>query len=252
MRRTSHLCDGSANACVQLFVCAQGFCYFWGMAIRTIVVLCADCDTGYRLVRLAVKAGLQVIAAIRPYTEAERYIRMGADVIKIDPLKPADYDKLYAGLDPQELGVACILGGTPRLNSQGNMNAIDAAARAGVSRFLLQTSIGCGDSADAVDEIVKVFTGKALTAKTWAERHLQATALDWTIIRAGGVFRRNFKGGGILLESRTVSGHINPEELGDVILQALLSRKTSHRILAALDADEAHEIDGTPVVAAEI
>jgi len=222
------------------------------MSARTILVLCADCDTGYRLVQLGVRSEHQVIAAIRPWTDGSRYERMGAEVVKVDPTRPQDVTALFANLNPQGLNVACVLGGTPKINSQGNINAINAAARFGVSRFLLQTSIGCGDSAEAVDEFVKVFVGKALTAKNWAERHLQTTDLDWTIIRAGGVFRRTFTGGGILLESRTVSGYINADELGDVIFQALLSAKTRHKILAAVDADEVHEIDGVPVVAAEI
>jgi len=222
------------------------------MGTRTILVLCADCDTGYRLVQLGVRSEHHVVAAIRPYTDGSRYERMGADVVKVNPTRQQDVAAMFANLNTQGLHVACILGGTPQLNSQGNINAINAAAECGVSRFLLQTSIGCGDSADAVDELIKAFAGKALTAKTWAERHLQAIDMDWTIIRAGGIFRRNFNGGGILLESRTVSGQINSEELGDVIFRALLSPKTKHKILAAVDADEAYEISGVPVVAAEI
>ena len=222
------------------------------MSARTILVLCADCDTGYRLVQLGVKSEHHVIAAVRPWTDAARYERMGAEAVKVDPSRPEEVMALFANLKPERLNIACVLGGTPMLNSQGNINAINAAVRFGCRRFLLQTSIGCGDSIDAVDEFVKLFVGKALTAKNWAERHLQATDLDWTIVRAGGIFRRNYTGGGILLESQTVSGYINAEELGDVILQALLSSTTRHKILAAVDADEAHEAEGVPVVAAEI
>jgi uncharacterized protein YbjT (DUF2867 family) len=218
----------------------------------TILVLCADCDTGYRLVQLALQSDHHVVAAIRHYTDGSRYERMGADVIKVDPTRQQDVAAMFANMNPQGVAITCVLGGTPQLNSQGNINVINAAEEIGIRRFLLVTSIGCGDSADAVDEIVKAFAGKALTAKTWAERQLQSTDMDWTIIRAGSIFRRNFNGGGILLESRTVSGLINADELGDVVFQALLSPRTKKKILAAVDADEAYEISGVPVVAAEI
>lgn len=222
------------------------------MNIRTILVICADCDVGFRLVQLAGRSEYNVIAAIRPYTEAARYERLGAETVLLDPSSKQEIKALFANLNPDGLAVACVLGGTPHLNSQGNINVIQAAEEIGVRRFMLQTSIGCGDSADAVDEFVRAFVGKALTAKTWAERVLQATELDWTIIRAGGVMRRQFKGGAILLESKTVSGHINPNDLADVMFDALISAKTNRRILAAVDAEEAYEASGEPVVAVEI
>jgi hypothetical protein len=76
--------------------------------------------------------------------------------------------------------------------------------------------------------------------------------MDWTIVRAGGLLRRNFKGGAILLDSTTVSGHINPTDLGDAVYKALISSKTVGRTLAAVDAEQAIDSNGDPLVAVEL
>ena len=102
------------------------------------------------------------------------------------------------------------------------------------------------------DAFVRAFVGKSLTAKTWAERSLKNTDMDWTIVRAGGLLRRNFKGGAILLDSRSVSGHINPTDLGDAVYQALISPKTIGRTLAAVDAEQAYDSKGEPLIAADL
>ena len=222
------------------------------MDARTILVICADTDTGYRVVQLARRAELNVIAVIRPTTDPGMYERLGAEVLRADPTNRTQVATVFSNLNPDGLAVTAIIGGSPLMNSAGNMNVVKVADEIGVRRFLLVTSIGCGDSADAVDDFVKAFVGKALTAKTWAERALRTTAMDWTIVRAGGLLRRNFKGGPVLLDSNTVSGHINPTDLGDAVYKALLSDKTVGRTLAAVDAEQAIDSNGDPLIAVEL
>ena len=222
------------------------------MEIRSVLVICADSDTGYRIVQLARREKLNVIAVIRPKTDPGMYERLGAEVRRADPTKRADVAAIFANLNLEHLAVATIVGGSPSMNSEGNINVINVANEVGVKRFLLVTSIGCGDSSVAVDDFVRAFVGKALTAKSWAERALQRTHMEWTIIRSGGLLRRNFKGGAILLDSNTVSGHINPTDLGDGVYKALVSEKTIGRVLAAVDAEQAIDSSGEPLVAVEL
>ena len=222
------------------------------MDISTLVIICADGDTGYRLTQLARRAEIGVIAVIHRWADPAPYERMGAEIAIGDAADRDSVAAIFAGRATQGLGVACMVGGTPVLNSQGNINVIDAAVDAGIRRFLMVTSIGCGDSAEAVDPFVKAFVGKALRAKTWAEKHLQASDLEWTIIRAGAMMRRPFKGGPILVESPHVTGYINPTDLGDALFQALQSSITMGRVLAAVDADKAIDTKGAPLVVADL
>ena len=146
-----------------------------------------------------------------------------------------------------------LLRGTSQLNSQGNINVIDAAEHAGIKRFVMVTSIGCGDSANAVDEFVRTFIGKALRAKDWAEKQLQATDMDWTIVRPGGMIRRRSTGGApILVDSPNVTGYLDPSDLGDILFQVLESPRTIRRALTAVNADNAVDVKGEPLVVADL
>ncbi|MEO8225381.1 MAG: NAD(P)H-binding protein, partial [Gammaproteobacteria bacterium] len=113
----------------------------------TLVVFGAESDTGYRLVQLARRDGRLVLGVIGRERDRALVERLGASVLVADPGRREDVDAVFSGRDAGRLEVVCFIGGTPQLNSQGNINVIDAAHEAGVRRFVLTTSIGCGDSA---------------------------------------------------------------------------------------------------------
>ena len=218
----------------------------------TVVIFCADGDTGYRLSRLLRHANVDVVGVVRQRADRTLLEKMQVDVVTADPTDRKSVEAVFERYPDRVLCVVCMLGGTPQLNSQGNIHVIDAAARYGARRFVLLTSIGCGDSAAAVDPFVEAFAGKALRAKNWAETHVKNSGLEWTIIRPGGMMRRPFKGGAMLLDSRNITGYINPTDLGDAIFSVLLSAKTAGRTLTAVDADQAIDIKGEPLVAADL
>lgn len=222
------------------------------MDVSALLIFCADSETGYRLTQLGTRAGLGVIAVIRRRADPAALKDLGPRIVVADPLDRAEVTGIFADVDPQGLAVVCLLGGNTKLNTQGNINVIDAAEDAGIRRFLIVTSIGCGDSADAVDDFVKAIIGKALRAKDWAELHLKATGMDWTIIRPGGPTHRAINGDPILVDSPHVTGHISPWDLGDVIFRALESPRTIRRALTAVNAGEAFDIKGKPLVAADL
>ncbi len=222
------------------------------MSYSTVVIFGGDTDTGYRLTRRALAAGLRVLSVIIGPRDLDYINRAGADTIRCDPTDRAAVDRVFAGREGADLAVVCILGGTPQLNTQGNINVIDAAVAAGVSRFVLTTSIGCGDSSVALDPLVKAIAGRAIRAKEWAENRLRSTNLEWTIVRAGGTTRRPGTGAGILTDSTCVTGYISLTDLGDMLMLALASPRTVHRPLAAVGSGRAFIPDGAPLVPAEV
>jgi nucleoside-diphosphate-sugar epimerase len=218
----------------------------------TLVVFGADSDTGYRLVQLARRDGRSILGVIERERDRGMLERIGSEVRLADPSRREEADAVFAGLDATRLEVVCFIGGTPQLNSQGNINVIDAAHAAGVPRFVLTTSIGCGDSAVVLDPFVKAFAGKSIRAKDWAEKQLRATGMAWTIVRSGGMTMRPGKGGPILVESPFVVGYINRTDLGDVVYQALTSPKSVGRVFAAVDRGKAMDIHGDPLIPADL
>lgn len=217
------------------------------MEYSTIVIFGGDTDTGYRLTRKAIGAGFRVVSVIIGPRDLDYIRRAGAESVRCNPADRAAVEAVFAGRAGSDLAVVCILGGSPQLNTQGNINVIDAAAAAGVRRLVLTTSIGCGESAAALDPLVKAIIGRAIRAKEWAENHLRSTGLDWTIVRAGGVTRRPGTGTAILTESVNVTGYISLTDLGDMLLLALTSPRTVHRAVAAVDRSRAYNLDGAPL-----
>jgi nucleoside-diphosphate-sugar epimerase len=222
------------------------------MAPSTIVVFGAESDTGYRLVQLARRDDRVVLGVVRRERDIPVLERMGALHGVADPTDREQVDAVFAGLAGSEVSVVCFIGGTPQLNSQGNINVIDAAQAAGVRRFVLTTSIGCGDSAVVLDPFVKAFAGKSIRAKNWAEKRLLASGMDWSIVRSGGMTMRPGKGGPILVDSPHVVGYINRTDLGDVVYRVLCSAAAIRRVFAAVDRGKAMNINGDPLVPVEL
>lgn len=217
-----------------------------------LVVFGAESDTGYRLVQLALRNGWAVLAVVQRESDRNTLECLGAEVAVANPTNRADVDAVFKGREATHLVVVCFIGGTPQLNSQGNINVIDAAQSAGVPRFLLTTSIGCGDSAVVLDPFVKAFAGKSIRAKNWAEMQLRATTMAWTIVRSGGMTMRPGKGGPIVVESPHVVGYINRTDLGDVVYQVLTSPKSVGRVFAAVDRARAMNLNGDPIIPADL
>ncbi len=222
------------------------------MSYDTVLVFGGDTDPGLRLTQRTVAAGYKVLSLLRGPREVDYITRAGATSMLCDMTDRAAVARAFAGRDGAACAVVAILGGSPQMNTQGNINVIDAAVAAGVRRFVLTSSIGCGDSAAAVDPFVKAIAGRALRAKEWAENRLRGTDLDWTIVRAGGTTRRPGTGTAILTASNTVSGYISLTDLGEMLFLALQSPRAIHQALAAVDSARAVNIDGSPLAPAEL
>eukprot|EP00560_Eucampia_antarctica_P002444 CAMPEP_0197836344 /NCGR_PEP_ID=MMETSP1437-20131217/28638_1 /TAXON_ID=49252 ORGANISM="Eucampia antarctica, Strain CCMP1452" /NCGR_SAMPLE_ID=MMETSP1437 /ASSEMBLY_ACC=CAM_ASM_001096 /LENGTH=277 /DNA_ID=CAMNT_0043442447 /DNA_START=48 /DNA_END=881 /DNA_ORIENTATION=+ len=120
---------------------------------------------------------------------------------------------------------------------EGNNNVIEAAGILGVTRVILVTSIGCGDSKDAAPPAVFESLKDVLGAKERAERILQRyyTNMNWTIIRPGGLKTEPMTGTAILTEDKTAIGSIHREDLANLVVKALSSPNTEKKVLSAFD-----------------
>ena len=75
-----------------------------------------------------------------------------------------------------------------RSDALGNINIIAATKAANPqARFVLITSMGCGEQWDMMSEPFKQALGEAVRAKTEAEIYLKQSGLNWTILRPCGL-----------------------------------------------------------------
>ncbi|GLI62108.1 hypothetical protein VaNZ11_004691, partial [Volvox africanus] len=167
--------------------------------------------------------------------------KMMAFVPKGDALNKDDVQRVFDGIEEVD-AVVCTLGGTvadPRVDSEGNINVIDAAIKKGVKKFILVTSVGCGDSKDAPGERVYNILKPVLMEKDKAEEHLKAAGaagkLTYVIIRPGGLVSEPATGNAIVTEDNTVSGMIHREDVAALVVKALFSKKADNKVLTAID-----------------
>ncbi|KAG2495215.1 hypothetical protein HYH03_006821 [Edaphochlamys debaryana] len=180
--------------------------------------------------------------------------KMMAFCPKGDALNKDDVQKVMDGIEEVD-AVVCTLGGSvadPRVDSEGNINIIDAAIKKGAKKFVLVTSVGCGSSKDAPGEKVYNVLKPVLVEKDKAEAHLQAAGaagkIKWTIVRPGGLVSEPRTGKAILTEDASASGMIHREDVAELVIKALLSDKANSKILTAIDPSKVPGTERTPFV----
>jgi uncharacterized protein YbjT (DUF2867 family) len=122
------------------------------------------------------------------------------------------------------------------VDSVGNINAIDAAKAAGVTRFVLVTSIGAGDSRAAAPAPMLKALGTVLVEKEKAERHLIDSGLQWTIIRPGFLNDKPRDAQGTLTQNTSMLGAISRAEVARLVAESLGNEATFGKIYSAIEA----------------
>ena len=154
-----------------------------------ILVIGAAGGTGDELVKQAEALGHEVTALVH-HTEKYHPIP-GVRVVEGDVLNPATLEKVVPGQD----AVFDALGGsTPwketSMESDAARNVIAAMKSYGVTRLLVVSAIGVGGTKDLVPGwyeklIMPTFLRGAMKDKEAMEPEVEASGLDWTLVRPG-------------------------------------------------------------------
>ena len=152
-----------------------------------ILVAGATGITGKLIVDRLCQLGMSVRAFVR---EANRISdSRNIEVVEGNALDQSDCVRAASGCD----AIICTIGERfiPKdhsiVDGDGIINLVDAAQTAGVSRFILVSSLGVGDTWDWLPFPVKWFFRlfglvPILKEKERSEAHLRKTQLDWTVI----------------------------------------------------------------------
>lgn len=181
-----------------------------------------------------------VSALVRAQSDASGLEALGVSIYRGDVLDTQEVAAAYSGAQPAAALVS--LGGkrgegAPRPDLEGVQIVIAAAQAAGVPRIIMVTAIGCGDSKGAVAPRVLEVLGEILALKTEAENLLQASGLDWTILRPGGMTSDPASGTAIMTEDHGVMGVINRADLATLAIRCLDDPGTIGRIYHAVDPE---------------
>jgi len=165
----------------------------------------------------------------------------GCTAIKGDAI---DYKSVENAMDGCDAVITTLgRGGSPTedtskiVDYDGNSNVIEAAGILGVTRLLFVTSIGCGNSREAVPPNVFEILKDALVAKERAENVLIKfyTNMNWTIVRPGGLKNEPATNTAILTEDNLAIGSVHREDVANLVIKALTSGNTEKKILSCID-----------------
>lgn len=210
--------------------------------MRPVLIFGASRGVGFLLAHRLRQDGIPTFAMLRSDIARADLEAAGVGVVSGDAFSISDLEQAFrlpqAGLD-----VVSTVGGLHApgryVDDEGNINIIDRAAAHKVRRFVLVTSIGCGDMAPYRSERAIAAFGAAVDAKTRAEEHLKRVLPSGTIIRPGGLRSEPATGRGILIADPQVHGFIHRADVADLIGRALRDDGTAGRAFAAVDADQA-------------
>lgn len=192
-------------------------------------------NTGYLLAEQACARGESVAAMVRPGSDASRLKALGVKIVEGDAFNLPDCENAVRETSPRR--VVSVMGGKNpqgrRVDAEGNINVIRALENEGsVERFVLMTSMGCGEQYEGMSESAKKFLGEALRAKTEAENVLQDSPLPWSIVRPGGLSNDPPSGDfSLLLEAdRQRSGYVTRADVAAATLTVLDDERWLRRV----------------------
>src|SRR6516162_3673163 len=198
------------------------------------------------LERFLAERGNQAVGLIRNPAHVADVSNASAEAVVCD-LEAASADDVAALLS----GAAAVVfaagagagSGAPRKDSVDRGASVlmaDAAAAAGVRRFVQISSMGAGQPPrPGTDEVWAAY----ITAKTAAEDDLRSRDLDWTILRPGHLTDAPATGRIRLAAPPVPAGNISRADVAAVIAALLDEPGTRHQTLELVSGD-------SPVVAA--
>lgn len=192
---------------------------------------------GLEIAKFLIQQQKPIKALVRSPDAAPGLEAMGMKVVMGDALDLGKMEQLM--LEEPVQAVISTIGGLPkegqRADYLGNKNLIDAAVKAGVNQFILISSIGSGNSKQALSQTALETLGAVLVEKEKAEDYLINSGLTYTIIRPGGLKSEPATGNGVLTENPTVSGIIYRADVAQLVCRCLVSEAANHKILSAID-----------------
>ena len=202
-----------------------------------LLIFGATRNTGLHVAKLAVKRGMNVAAMARSESDTSVLESLGVKILQGDAFSLDDCKNAVNATNPKN--IITLMGGKNssgrRVCAEGNINVAQAVSSPNeINRFILVTSMGCGDQYENSSEQVKKFLGEALRAKTEAENFLRKTDLPWTIIRPGGLTNDAPTGDFGLLDfpDKNRKAYVSREDVAAAIIQVLDDEKQTHRVIS--------------------
>lgn len=205
--------------------------------MQTAVVWGAASGLGAVIAEQFHRDGYSVIAIARNPDKNPRLAELNIQTIRCDATDRQQIEQVVEQLPKHVIAISTM--GSFMVENPvdylGHRYLIDALEQSEQSRFLLITSLGCGDSWQYLSERAKKGFGSAVREKTLAEAWLKSSQLDYTIVRPGGLKEGDASGRGELLEPGETHGSITRGEMARIVVKLIEDRDTIGRTYHCID-----------------
>lgn len=199
-----------------------------------LIIFGSTGNIGRQLVRQALEQGHAVTAFARDTSKLD-ISHDNLKTVQGDALDLTSVEQAVQGHD----AVLCSLGAGAKgtVRTQGTQNIVRAMEKAGVRRFICQSSLGVGDSWENLSFFWKYIMFRGLLRQAYADHAgqedcIRQSTLDWTIVRPAaftdgdrtGDYRHGFRP-----DARTTELKISRADVADFMLRQLLDDTYLHK-----------------------
>ncbi|MGL5796087.1 MAG: SDR family oxidoreductase [Waterburya sp.] len=204
-----------------------------------ILVAGATGQTGRQIVRQLVEKNISVKALVRNRESAQAILPNTVELVVGDVLKPATLETALVDCSV----LICATGATPSLNPtipyqvdyQGTKNLVDAAKAKGIEHFVLVSSLCVSKFFHPLNLFWLV-----LYWKKQAEAYLEASGLNYTIVRPGGLKNDDNSESIVMSKANTLfEGSIPRPKVAQVCIEALFQPAAKSKIVEIVTNPEA-------------
>ena len=123
-----------------------------------------------------------------------------------------------------------------QVDNMGNQNLVRAARAKGLKHVVVISSIGVGNSRNAIMWLYRVAMGPVLKAKEKSENFIRSCGIDYTIIRPGGYSSNPLPDDIGFGEGGKITGRITRAQIARVCVAALTNPAMKNRTLEVVSA----------------
>ncbi|MFC1670267.1 SDR family oxidoreductase [Spirochaetota bacterium] len=214
----------------------------------TVVVAGAAGRLGKHVVNELLKRNYKVKAMIVPPFDSPDTPELLADGIEIAEGSLESVDKIKEVLKGADYLISAIGSTKPfsnktfeKIDVQGNFNLAIAAKELGIKNFIVISSIGAGDSRDALSTMFKLMMWTVLKKKTEMEGIIKNSGVIYTIIRPGGYTEKPASDEIAIGEGGKISGLIRRDQVAKFCVDAIEKETMKNRTFEIVDSTKMNQ-----------
>ena len=215
---------------------------------QIVVVAGATGRAGNLIVKEALKKGYRVRALIVPAVDQPDLPDLkepGVELAEGSLESVASLEKVMDGADYMISAIGSKKPFSSRENdnvdNRGNQNLVRAAQAKGLKHVVVISSIGVGNSRNAIMWLYRVAMGPVLKAKEKSENFIRSCGIDYTIIRPGGYSANPLPDEIAFGEGGKITGRITREQIARVCVDALTNPAMKNRTLEVVNGTTVKE-----------